>query len=207
MPVNPRPGLRERKKQRTRETIARVAHGLFVERGYHATTLPEIAAAADISTRTIFAYFPTKEDILFSGLGLKMDALAQALAERPAGKDVLETVRAFMLSSEQAPLRQELHLLVTKDPTLLGHLRARIAMLEEVLAPAIAQDLGVREDDAHARIVAASLTAAFNLLAERGASKERLWTPEEAAAEIAPYFTFLHGGLEALRQARRSQQR
>ena len=207
MPVNPRPGLRERKKQRTRETIARVAHGLFVARGYHATTLPEIAAAADISTRTIFAYFPSKEDILFSDLALRMDALAQGLAERPAGKDVLETVRELMLASEQAPLRQELHLLVAKDPTLLGHLRARIAMLEEVLAPAIAQDLGVREDDAHARIVAASLTAAFNLLAERGAFKERLWTREEAAAEIDPYFTFLRGGLEALRQARRSQQR
>src|SRR5438046_5904956 len=86
------PGLRERKKQRTRETIARAARELFAERGYHATTLPEIAEAADVSTRTIFAYFPSKEDILFSDFPSMREALEQALAERPDGEDALETV-------------------------------------------------------------------------------------------------------------------
>src|SRR6266536_3881911 len=93
------PGLRERKKQRTREAIVRAAHQLFVERGYHETTLPEIAAAADVSTRTIFAYFPSKEDILFSDFPVVKDALEQALAERPEGEETLETVRDFILSS------------------------------------------------------------------------------------------------------------
>src|SRR5207247_11384730 len=97
--MNPRAGLRERKKQRTRETIARAAHELFAERGYHATTLPDIAEAADVSTRTIFAYFPSKEDILFSDFPIMKEALAQALAERPEGEDALETVRKFILSS------------------------------------------------------------------------------------------------------------
>src|ERR1700716_3403 len=97
-PMNPPPGIRERKKQRTRETIARAAHELFAERGYHATTLPDIAEAADVSTRTIFAYFPSKEDILFSDFPLMKDALALALAERPEGQDALETVRTFILS-------------------------------------------------------------------------------------------------------------
>jgi AcrR family transcriptional regulator len=80
------PGLRERKKQRTREAITRAAHQLFVERGYQTTTLPEIAEAADVSTRTIFAYFPSKEDILFSELDEMKDALARAVAERPEAK-------------------------------------------------------------------------------------------------------------------------
>src|SRR6266480_7959820 len=116
--MNPQPGLRERKKQRTRETIARAAHELFAERGYHATTLPDIAEAADVSTRTIFAYFPSKEDILFSDFALMKDALAQALSERPEGQDALETVRAFILSLhkvEENELDQQLRLCVAND--------------------------------------------------------------------------------------------
>src|SRR6266568_8234502 len=97
--MNQQPGLRERKKLRTRETIARAAHELFAERGYHATTLPDIAEAAEVSTRTIFAYFPAKEDILFSDFPLMKEALAQALAERLEGEEALETVREFILSS------------------------------------------------------------------------------------------------------------
>src|SRR5256885_4834561 len=99
--MSTQPGLRERKKQRTRETIARAGHQLFAERGYHATTLPDIAEAADVSTRTIFAYFASKEDILFSDFPLMKDALAHALAERPDGQDTLETVRTFILASRK----------------------------------------------------------------------------------------------------------
>jgi AcrR family transcriptional regulator len=200
--VNREPGLRERKKQRTRDTIARVAQQLFVERGYQATTLPDIAEAADVSTRTIFAYFPSKEDILFSHLELMKAALAQALAERSGGKDALETIREFILSTPQTDkneLDSQLHSCITNDPTLRNHLRARIAQLEEVIAPAIATDLEVSEDDPRTQLVTASLTAAFNLLAERGATKDKPWSPEDLAAQIDPVFTFLRGGLDALK--------
>src|SRR5713226_397803 len=123
--MNLQPGLRERKKQRTRETIANAARRLFAERGYHATTLPEIAEAADVSTRTIFAYFPSKEDILFSDFPIMKEALARALAERPEGEDALETVREFILSSrkaEKSELDERLHLCVESDQTLRSHL-------------------------------------------------------------------------------------
>jgi AcrR family transcriptional regulator len=201
--MNRQPGLRERKKQRTRDTITRAAHRLFVERGYQATTLPEIAEAADISTRTIFAYFPSKEDILFSHLELMKAALAQALAERPEGKDALETIREFILSTPQTDkdeIDSQLHGCITNDPTLRSHLRARIAQLEEIIAPAIAADLDVPVDDPRTQLVTASLTAAFNLLAERGAAKDKPWSPEELAAHIDPVFTFLRGGLDALKR-------
>jgi AcrR family transcriptional regulator len=208
--MTPRPGLRERKKQRTRDAITRAAHQLFVERGYQTTTLPDIAEAADVSTRTIFAYFPSKEDILFSELEEMKDALARAVAERPEGRDALEVVREFILSSQRAEkneLGAQLHFCITSDPTLRSHLRARIAQLEELIAPAIADDLGTSANDARTQLVAASLTAAFNLLAEQGASKTRPWTPEELAAQVDPVFTFLRGGLDALKQPRKPRRR
>src|SRR5256886_8083914 len=140
--VNTELGLRERKKQRTRETIAGAARELFAERGYHATTLPEIAEAADVSTRTIFSYFPSKEDILFSDFPIMKEALAQALAERPEGEDALETVRKFILSShglEKSELEEQLSRCVESDETLRNHLRARLAPLDDVIAAAIAK--------------------------------------------------------------------
>src|SRR6266699_3088043 len=123
--MNTQPGLRERKKQRTRETIARAGQQLFAERGYHATTLPDIAEAADVSTRTIFAYFPSKEDILFSDFPVLKEALEQAL----------ETVREFILSShgiQKSELEEQVGRCVESDETLRSHLRARIAQLEDV---------------------------------------------------------------------------
>jgi len=138
------------------------------------------------------------------------DALARAVAERPEGQDALEVVREFILSSQQAEkneLDAQLHFCITSDPTLRSHLRARIAQLEDVIAPAIANDLGTSVNDARTQLVAASLTAAFNLLAEQGASKTRPWTPEELAAQVDPVFTFLRGGLDALKQPGKTRRR
>jgi AcrR family transcriptional regulator len=209
--MSQQPGLRERKKQRTRETIARAAHELFAERGYHATTLPEIAEAADVSTRTIFAYFPSKEDILFSDFSLLKEALAQALAERPEGEDALETVRQFILSSqvgEKSDLDDQLRLCVESDETLRSHLRARIAQLEELIAPAIAKDLDAPANDLRPQVVAASLTAAFNVLSERGdGSRAKPKSAADLAAAIDPVITFLRGGLDALKAPRPTRRR
>jgi AcrR family transcriptional regulator len=203
-PMNPQPGLRERKKQRTRETIARAAHELFAERGYHVTTLPDIAEAADVSTRTIFAYFPSKEDILFSDFPLMKEDLARALAERPEGVDALETVREFILSTvgiEKSELDEQLGRCIHDDETLRSHLRARLAQLEELIAPAIAKDIGAPPDDLRPQLVAASLTAAFNLLSERGdGPSAKRKTADDVAAMIDPVIAFLRGGLGALNE-------
>src|SRR2546430_2214137 len=199
--MNTELGLRERKKQRTRETIARAARELFAERGYHDTTLPEIAEAADVSTRTIFAYFPSKEDILFSDFPVMKEALAQALAERPEGEDALETVRKFILSLHEYKrddLDEKMRLCIESDETLRSHLRARLASLEELIAPAIAKDLDAAEDDLRPQVVAASLTAAFNVLTERGEGpRGKPKTEDDVAAQIDPIITFLRGGLAA----------
>jgi len=196
-------GLRERKKQRTRETIDRVALELFNERGYHATTLADIAEAAEVSTRTIFAYFPSKEDILFSEFPALKQALEQALAERPEGKDALETVRDFILASHQGkpddPSEQR-DRIVRRDETLRTHLRARMAELEDVVAAAIADDLGAAAGDLRPHVVAASLIAAFEVLFDRQhGSPKTARNADDVAAAIDPIITFLRGGLDALK--------
>jgi AcrR family transcriptional regulator len=197
-------GLRERKKQRTRDTIERVALQLFSERGYQETTLADIAEAADVATRTIFAYFPTKEDILFCDFPAMRDALAHALAERPADKDALEAVRDFILSDSHADkddLHDERDRLVRTDEVLRSHMRARLSQLEELVAAAIAQDLGAGDDDLRPQVVAASLIAAFDVLFERESGKGSARpSPDEIAAVIDPVITFLRGGLEALKR-------
>jgi AcrR family transcriptional regulator len=197
-------GLRERKKQRTRETIARVALDLFVERGYHATTLADIAEAADVSTRTIFAYYPSKEDILFSDFPATRDAIARSLAERPAGKDALETVRDFILHvpyREKEELHEQRKAIIHGDATLRSHMQARMAQLQELVAAAIAEDIGAAADDLRPHVVAASLMAAFEVIFEReAASTPAPRTPEDVAAVIDPVIAFLRAGLEALAQ-------
>src|ERR1700730_1597456 len=89
-----RPGLRERKKQKTRETIANVALELFAERGYEHTTIAEIADAAEGSPRTIFAYFPSKEYILFCDQPEVHERFAQALQHRAEGITALDALRS-----------------------------------------------------------------------------------------------------------------
>ena len=193
-------GLRERKKRETRDALARVALELFVERGYDETTLAEIADAAGVSTRTIFAYYPSKEDILFANVQTMSDALAQALAERPAGTDALAGLREFILSSEHQKTELDCKLgdMIAADPTLASHKRARIAQLQEVLAAAIADDLGVGPDDLRPQVAAASLTAAFEVLERQDRDPSRPPTNEEIATAIDPVLSFVRAGLGAL---------
>jgi AcrR family transcriptional regulator len=193
-------GLRERKKQRTRETISRVALELFVERGYHATTLAEIAEAAEVSTRTIFAYYPSKEDILFSDFPALLDAVAQTLRERPAGKDALEAIRDFILTVPHGEKEDsQRQAIIESDATLRSHMRARMAQLQDLVAAAVAEDIGADADDLRPHVVAASLIAAFEVLSERDPGKTaKPQNPEEIAAVIDPVIAFVRGGLEAL---------
>src|SRR5438067_4907117 len=166
--ISTRPGLRERKKRQTRDTIARVALELFAERGYDETTLAEIADAADVSPRTIFAYFDSKEEILFCDAPAQLDELKDALAHRPEGSTTIDTLRDLLSSlpppDELAKLRKQI---VSSSPALKLKLRARVAELEPVLVESFAKDLGSDPDDVRALLIAASATAAFTAVHDR----------------------------------------
>src|SRR6202022_1872163 len=138
----PIPGLRERKKQKTRDTIIKVALELFDERGYEHTTIAEIADAAEVAPRTIFAYFPSKEDILFYDLPELQERLARALRERPEGETALDALREFLLESLNPDRTRMLRKrIVASDAALLRNERARFAPLEQLTIEAIAEDL------------------------------------------------------------------
>src|SRR5215471_15238388 len=90
----PRPGLRERKKLRTRRVIIETAGELFAKKGYGSTTVAEIADAAEISPSTVFKYFPTKADLVFS----LVDTITDNLRQRVEGRGDNETTTTAVLA-------------------------------------------------------------------------------------------------------------
>src|ERR1700730_18227137 len=114
-----RPGLRERKKQQTREKIEHVALQLFAEQGYDKTTLAEIAEAADVAPRTIFAYFESKEDILLCEEGNFLAQLKRIPDQPPAGTTTVDAIRELLSgikeADEDAKLRKQV---VSSSPAL-----------------------------------------------------------------------------------------
>jgi len=195
-------GLRERKKQQTRDAIARAALRLFAERGYDETTLAEIAEAADVAPRTIFAYFDSKEDILFSDESGYLGELKRMLDERPAGTTTVDALRQFVgcmqLPDEDDKLRKKV---IMANPALQMRMRARHGELEPMLAESIARDLGTGPEDMRALLVAASMTAAFESVSDRFFRAESGGEPithEQGMAIIDEVLEFLRGGLEAI---------
>ena len=88
-------GLRARKKRAAREAIAAAARRLFAERGFDAVTVADVAAAADVSEKTVFNHFATKEDLAFAGREQGLMRLVTDIAERPPGASVLDVFRAL----------------------------------------------------------------------------------------------------------------
>lgn len=90
-------GLRERKKQETRRRITEAAIELFAERGFEQVPVADIAVAADVSTATVFNYFPTKEDLIYDGMAAFNEHLLAAVRDRPAGQRVVSAFREFVV--------------------------------------------------------------------------------------------------------------
>ena len=97
--MDDQPGLRERKKQQTWGLIAQTARRLFQEHGFDAVTVADIARAADISRKTVFNYFPTKEDLFYSGLEFFEARLLEAIRQRKPGESILAAFTRFVTDS------------------------------------------------------------------------------------------------------------
>jgi AcrR family transcriptional regulator len=201
------PGLRERKKQRTREAIVDAALRLFEERGFDQTTIADIAEAADIAPRTFFGYFPSKEDVVFADFPQTLETLAERLRGRAEEETAIDAIRAWIgglleergLTEERERCRKRV---IGESPALAAHNRALMGQVEELLAEQIARDLGDRPDDVRPRMIASSVIGALSALDVKGTDKgESPPTKEEALAIVDEALTFLQGGLDALRRA------
>src|SRR4051794_17105525 len=139
-------GHRERKKQRTREQIVDAAFKLFAERGYAATTVADIAAAADIAPRTFFSYFPSKEEVVFYDFEGLFASLSEAIRGRPDGVSAIDALREWISSampashdeSPEAELRKRL---CVDEPSLAAHQQHLLSKLEDILREGVARDL------------------------------------------------------------------
>ncbi|MFI9355655.1 TetR/AcrR family transcriptional regulator [Streptomyces lydicus] len=150
----PAGGLRERKKQRTRDALIRAALELFTEQGYEATTVDEIAEAVDVSQRTYFRYFANKEDVAFAVQEMVEARFMAELTARPATEAPLTALRSAVMvawddigSAIESVIPVELHMrsyqMIESTPALMAvHLR-RSSELEEQIARLIARREGL----------------------------------------------------------------
>jgi AcrR family transcriptional regulator len=178
------PGLRERKKIKTRLLIEDAALSLFESQGYDATTTEEIAAKAEISTTTFFRYFPTKAEILLGDHGSHLPALLQAILDRPRDESDLEAFRCavqqeWVSTIDPERAARKARIVATSDALTGSSLHRGHRWLDGIVE-ALAQRSGRPVTDERC-----SLSARVGL--EALGSAVDLWIAHEGAGALAEY--------------------
>jgi AcrR family transcriptional regulator len=191
----PSPGLRERKKAKTRAAIQQHALRLFQEQGYDATTVEQIADAAEISPSTFFRYFPTKEDVVLYD---DLDPLIIAAFEaQPAELTPIQAMRGAMIAvftslpAEEMDKQWERGRLVLSVPELRMRFWDQVAEAFQLLAALVAKRVGRRADDPELLIFAGAVGGA--LLAAMLANVDKL--EESYPKLIDDTLTYLEAGM------------
>jgi AcrR family transcriptional regulator len=167
--TEPPVSLRERKKQATRRLLRRAALGLVAERGLANVTVEDIAEAAEVSPRTFFNYFPSKEAVLFGGDPDRAAQLRERVATRGPGEPAIAVLRA-VLAEDAEVMADELRSLggdpadwlrrmkvARTDPLVRAAHAAQMAMIERAIAEGIAVRLGADlETDPYPGVLAAA---------------------------------------------------
>jgi AcrR family transcriptional regulator len=192
-------GLRERKKQKTRAAIVEAAFELFDERGFDGTTIADIAEAAEIAPRTFFSYFPSKDDVVFHDFEEQYAMVASWLRTRAPDTNAIDALRNGMtgaLGELDAAARLEKRRrkrLIRENESLAAHSEHLFGKFADLLAEAVARDLGDEPGDLRPRLVAAAATAALGVIDD---------LPEGSGAHsvetLDSLLAFLRGGLAAL---------
>jgi AcrR family transcriptional regulator len=185
-------GLRTRKKERTRLAIQDAALDLFVEKGFEATTVEEIAERAEVSKATFFRYFATKGEVIFSREGYQQGELRHAIVARPASEPDLTAV-ARAIRDEWVPavdpgrFARQTRAAAT-SPLLRGLSFDLAGHWQGSVAEALAERHGLAEPDQHCRLVANLAFAALSNAVNRWVYGD---TGEELAVELQRSFDLL----------------
>jgi AcrR family transcriptional regulator len=199
-------GLRERKKARTRASLREHALRLFREQGYQATTVEQIAAAAEVSPSTFFRYFPTKEDVVLQDdLDIRM---VEAFNRQPPELAPIAAVRAAMreawnsFTPEEWDQIREGGRLSNEVPEIRARTMNEFGRLIDAIAGAIAGRTGRRPDDVRVRVLAGAIIGVLmsvflpeHLQAETGAGLDAHSLGPESVARIDEALTLLEEGL------------
>lgn len=168
----PATGLRERKREKTRDALAQSALRLFAERGFDGVTVEEIAAAHDLSARTFFRYFASKEDVLFSDGDRRRGQLIDALVAQPPSMRPFPALEAALrlVATDYAHERELLrlrHQVITSTPSLSTRAAERRQGWEtEVLDQLRTSGRASGMTDLELRLVVAATTTALQVAIE-----------------------------------------
>lgn len=161
--------LREKHATETRERILEVAMALFAERGFDATTTDEIAEGADVSPRTFFRYFPSKEALLFHDLECHLGELNDLIAAHPdeagPGETLVGVLSTMIGRLDATPEQRALMVALHEERRSLRHYQrsAIIESAEQDVAAALARRCGLAADDLGIRSVMAAVLGSFDL--------------------------------------------
>jgi AcrR family transcriptional regulator len=163
-------GLRERKKRQTRETIAQAAMELFMAHGFDEVTVADVARAADVSQKTVFNYFPTKEDLVLVGGQERRAALIEAIRSRPRGASLVKPFRNATMDFIDAVERGPVDPIVAVPRLVAGSrtLRERLFLGWEeeaaTLSPLIAEETQAADGDLVPAVVTRTLAWTHRLV-------------------------------------------
>lgn len=160
------PGLRQRKRQETRARLTRAAMALFLERGFEATTIDDIAAAADVSRRSFFHYFASKEDVVAAWQENAASALVAEVVARPADESMLtaaENAIAAAVRRIDPAEAAAMSRLKRDNPALQARDQLKYEKLERALADGLTQRARTKSDRLKARLVAMIATGAMRV--------------------------------------------
>jgi AcrR family transcriptional regulator len=196
-------GLRERKKRRTRQLIADEAFALFDVQGFQDTTIRQIADASEVSPRTVSAYYPAKEELVFAEHEEVFDQLEQRLADRPEGETAADTLRAFLVAmleehGPDAKRSRRMRELVESDPALRIYERGVQERAERIVAAAVAGDLGLPEDDLVPHMVGAATIATLDAMGRRMKEGDETDFEPQALRLIDDAMAFIGAGVQGL---------